>query len=623
MGTFYRGCKLLSNTVVANYNEGKFFNDKTKSMERITDGINKYNVQFLSELKNISADFYTLITTEKIAIKLMKFNSNANQGEIGNLWNLIKSQGGTIRYNRVLRKALKTYGIAKKKLFDELTIEINKEKDRVIRNRQLVLQLLRDYGLGKILDIIEDEHGMNMCEHIKEFTLAKDLDIGIGLNKEDTEELREYYEKLEDEYIAYLRELASKNGMSFDNELSESLVKHRQIVENRHNQIKEEKAQKREDNKRETALASMDKDNSGLFHDINAGCYDKMMRINPSIAEYMRDKLTRLGGKAYYIAVSKYEAVYYIREDGKLTKDIRKANLFKTAEEAEIFYNTVKDTNYEIKISYYRVYALNNPDKVSNITTQEVKDLVIRQQITKNEQEINALGAILSDNTLYDNDKKLVKEILLRTYGYNTNRTDATFTMFKITDKNGKFKFVGVNDELGTFVTYPSYTKALKTITNTDEEERYKQCIINFISDNYKGLTLDIIKTKFDSKWYAERLKEIKKEHNKILRDLNNPDKVIGQDYIKSIHILTNKLNELRNLGFNKVYFIIETSNKNIRDRYSYGLIKYRKDSSVQKRTKDIGIMDLFTSLEEAEKALEIMFDASGSYVSKIVSIDI
>lgn len=626
MGTFYRGCKLLSNKVVANYNEGKYFNESTKLMEKITDPINKYNQQFLIELKDISADFYTLITTEKIAIKLMSMNSNANQGDICNLWNLIRSQGGTIRYNRVLRKALKTYGITKKKLFDELTIELNKEKDRVLRNRQLVLQLLRDYGLGKMLDIIEAEHGMNMCEHIQEYLLSKDLNIGIGLNKEDTDELKKYYEKLEDTYIDYLRELANKNGINFDNAISESLLNHRSIVEEKHQQILREKAQKKEDDKRGTALASMDKDNSGLFHDINAGCYDKMLRINSSIANDMRNRIGRLGGKAYYIAVSKYQTVYYIREDGKLTKDIRKANLFKTTEEAEIFYNTVKDTNYEIKISYYRVYALDAPDKTTDIvidSSGKTMTLTDKNMIYENNKKMseigNTLGKLLSaKDNLTLSDQKLIREILIRIHGYNCNRSDGQFIIFKASNDNGKVQLIGREGNSFKFVS--SYLKAVKAVPGEDLQI-YVNEIKKFLDEKSPKSGLVIEKISFNSKWYAEMLDRINNKHINVLKKLNNLENCLGELEYKDVQNFAEKLIYLKQQGAERVWLVTELKESDTAIKYAAtrttgnGVETYK---SVLFKSANI-----YTNYEEACIALQEYFDPSGLIVSKLLEIQL
>ena len=625
MGTFYRGNSLLNNKVVENYLDGKYFNNSTKAMETIPVGINKYNLAFLDQLTESSKDFYTLIITEKIAIKLMQLNSNKNEAEIRNLWNLIKSQGGTIRYNRVFRKALKKYGITKKVLYNEIEKEINKQKDRVIRNRALIISLLKEYGLGSLLEIVEKENGMNICEHIKDFTLKHDLDIAAGVNRDDSDELKEYYENIENTYIDYLKDTASKYGINLDNAIADDLLKHREIVDKRIQDIKQSKADKKELDKRLMAFEAMDKDNSGLFNDLNRDWYDKFTRINETMAMQMRERLSVLGGEGWYVAICKQSTVYYIRADYKTTKDIRKTPLFETAEDAEKFYEIAKSKEYEVRISYHKVYRLENPDKKSYVqvpgsekqTTKTEQQLIYESN--KKMSEINdTLGKLLSTDakelTIYD--QRTIKDILMSQHGLDCSRSDGQFMLFKATDTDGRVKLIGVEETNGVrtglkFVSH--YMNALKAYPGENIQE-YLGLIDIFLKHKTRksGVVTEVIN--FDSKWYKSALDTLNKEYTTVIDMLYNPDKHYGHKNSGNVQRFSDRLVELKNNGASKAWIIAYLCTGN-------GKMQYLTKNNGQ--NINVGLSKIYTTYEDALTDLKNYPAKTCSTVPKIFCIDL
>ena len=441
MGTFYRACKLLTNKVISNYNEGKYFNEKTHSMELLTQGTNKYNLQFIKEVKDISTDFYVLITLEQIAIKLMKMNSNSNEAEIRNLWNLIKAQAGTIRYNRLLRHSLKTYAITKKKLLDELTGEMYKQRDRVKRNNTLIIQLLRDYGLGKIIDLVEKENNTTIFEHIKQYALNNDYDMVRGLNigkdEDKTEELNNYYSQIQDSYIEYLRTLAQAHNLSFDNEISAELTAHRELIQERSRQIDEAKAKERADAKSTEAYTAMDKDNAKIFSDLNSNWWENTKRMGQTTAEHLRSRLQKYGGIVYYIALCKKSVVHYISENSEVKQSLFTMKYFRSAEEAEMHIQNLKLSNSEIAKYFHKVYKLEVSELIKE--NQQIIQLPFKQNTKHgNDQKQPHTAGHRKHNDLIRNIRHLLRQYLQIRFGDRHN------TSHQETHKYNKPEFTGL-----------------------------------------------------------------------------------------------------------------------------------------------------------------------------------
>ena len=288
MGTFYSGGN-YKDIVEEQYIQGFVMENGNKiPLKKATS---KYNIDFIHKLNSISTDFYSIITAEHIAIKLLRMNSEYDKGEEGNLWALIKAQSGTIRYNRLLKKALKTYIVDRKSVYNSIKNAIAKQEDRVARNSDLVVNLLKDYGLSDIIELVEKENNMAFLEHIKDYTDKIGKTLIFGVNNTDEDEIKEYYSSIEDAYINYLKDLAKINNITLDNAISERLKVNRQFREKIKEDIKQDKRATKDLKIARLIKESLDKDNLKLSRELNSDRFHPPKKLDIHTIETLYKKL--------------------------------------------------------------------------------------------------------------------------------------------------------------------------------------------------------------------------------------------------------------------------------------------------------------------------------------------
>lgn len=354
MTTFYKGAKgnSLKDKVLQNYIDGIYIN-KYNQTEKLTADINKYNKKFIKEINNINTDFYMLTIAERIAIELFKLNSNHKYSELNNLYRLISAQINTIKYNKVLRTALYTYGITKQSIFNQLELSINMQKGRLDRNKQLLLSLLDDYGLTNIIKLIEEDNNTTFLEHVRLYVVLLYKESNNHTDYID----KEYYDELVNSYIQYVKDLASKQNINIDNNISESLLKHREILKDRIDKANKELRESKEKEKAAKQLNLIEEDNTLLNNDINSNWDEGTYKLHYRLLNNLREECRNLGGKAFYCAIAKGSQVYYIKENSELTASFTKAKKFNNNVDAKDLIERAinrdeKLKNYNISIQY-------------------------------------------------------------------------------------------------------------------------------------------------------------------------------------------------------------------------------------------------------------------------------
>lgn len=329
MTNFYKGNKLLNNGIVDNYIKGFYF-DKDKGVKiPIQTGTNKYNAQFVSQLNELNIQFYALIRANNILLKLLKMHNKTENSDIGAIYGLMRAQSGTIKYNKILKNALKTYEIRQQKIYDEIKKELEVQQDRVVRNRSLISQNLSDFDLNCIKEFISTLDGetdskyknnnvYDIVDHILDYTdkYNKDIEYKPKLSDKTPEE---YYEELDNSYIKYLLENAETSGVDLFNQISDSLQHHHEVKTQQAIKAKQEKEERKAAERRNKALNTIGNDNSKINADINNCVTSKISgRLSYDSAYNLRSIVDNFGGIVYYIAFCKTSLIKYLSKESKI-----------------------------------------------------------------------------------------------------------------------------------------------------------------------------------------------------------------------------------------------------------------------------------------------------------------
>lgn len=595
MGTFYKGYK-QKNIVLEQYFQG-YVTENNKKVP-LKEGTTKYNAQFIQDINRLNSSFYSIMEAEKIAIKLLKMNSNYNEAFGSNLWNLIKAQGGTIRYNKVLKKALKSYRVDRQIVYDNIKRDIVKQEERVKRNSELVLSLLKEYGLGQIIDIIEKENNVTLFEHIKLYTDNVGKDLTFGANRDDIEEIREYYESLEDSYIDYVKEIASKNGLNIDNEVSDSFKEKIELMEEKKKRIKKEQKERKVEAKYNKSLQALSNDNMELQKEINSDRFGKRDRLSYEITSDLHRYITKLGGKAWYIATTRGINPEYYNVSGKLSHAASRIEWFKNKEDALQVLENNKELFDGRVVKVFNIVLLNKLIQQNNDI-----DRLGKLQNTQRVEIDSVYGDILSKADPDFIEKYDIAKILKEGNQYNFENSALQFSVFKVKeviDNKIETSYLQINNnQISKCSEFIDATR-LFGINDTNLIDQ----IQSKLGNNKKVIE---VKIGFDSLWYKSRIKESIKKHQKYLNIIKNnvPDLTpAGQKNVRQGLII---MDEYKLSGLSELYYILLI---NVQNNYSFEENERCYYTDRYKKTINTNVFyytKWFTNKEEAfKKALEI-----------------
>lgn len=434
---FYSGCNIVKDTTIDNYLKGLYYDRKLGRKTPIPEGINKYNKQFILQLNDLNMQFFGLLRADSVLLKLLKMHEHTSYGDLNILYNLMRAQGGTIRYNKLLKSALKKYEIRKQEIYDEIKKELNMQEDRIIRNKGSINNLMNDFGLDCLRESIEKSTGRNIVDDILQFTIDNDKNTdfkSLAETEEDRKkEVNAYYDNMDKEYIDYLLQNAKTEGINLFEQISDDLKHHHELVQQRNVERKQREAEKKQSDKKDKAMFAMNSDNSKLnsaINDNNAiikaeewyGEHTKHTylegRISIQKAIQLRNLLDELGGIGYYISLSKQTAVKYITSAGRITDSILTSVWFTDLEDCEQWIESIQQLD-ELKGYYIK------PQKLCLVGKQaEQKKLtaqIKRELSSRDSDSNNSSGGNSNDNSGLKEElfKKVVNNKIKQSIFYN------------------------------------------------------------------------------------------------------------------------------------------------------------------------------------------------------------
>ena len=373
MANYYKGNKLLNNNIVNYYIKGLYFDKANGKKLPLQEGTNKYNAKFVQQINELNVQFYALIRANNILLKLLKMHSKAAYSDIGAVYGLIKTQSGTIKYNKVLKSALKTYEIRHQKIYDELKRDLASQEDRIKRNRELVNKNISDFGLDCIKEFIYNTTGSDIVDHILHYTdeYNKDIEYRPQLSDKTAEE---YYEELDNSYIKYLLDNAETSGVNLFNQISDNLKQHHKYKEQTILKAKQAIAEKKAEEKKAKAMNAIGNDNNLLNSSINNCVYgggkDNLgNRFSLDTALSLREIVDNFGGIGYYIALCSASTVKYLGKNLDVVGGITKALWLASEETAKELVEVLK-TREELSKMHISIQNIKIISKIAAVQNE-------------------------------------------------------------------------------------------------------------------------------------------------------------------------------------------------------------------------------------------------------------
>lgn len=350
--------------ILEDFTEG-FYIDRQKGVKvQLKTSPNKYNKDYIYKFNCMQEKYLALLLFARVTTLIIEGCEGYERVDTGIMYKLVQSYSGTINYNRVLKKALKVYGIDRKRILEALENNFMQESERAERNFRLIKEFYDEYNMTGLIELVSRDSGMSIEKHLIYF-----LDNSIRLENEGG---KQYYDRVVNAYAEYMKSIALKNGVDLSGFVSDALKKHREY---RH-KVASDVQKSIEQEKKMRAEAKAQK----AFMESNA-----IVNNNVASIERGKDNHTRLhdyisgnGGIMYYIAQCKKSKVYFIVTDnfnqllygdeeddlqeywGKrygnkiLTGDICKAKFFVTEDLARAYLDNIKDRE-EIKGTYFSI----------------------------------------------------------------------------------------------------------------------------------------------------------------------------------------------------------------------------------------------------------------------------
>lgn len=553
----------------------------------LKDGCNKYNIKFIKELGELRYAFQVLIVTDRVVIKLLEMNANHKNGDTGNIWNIIKGNAGTLSFLETFKNALKKYAIDRQSTIDAFEIYFQKQWERVNRSKLILSNLLEDYGLTKLMNVVETHSGKNLFDDLKSFVAERDD-----------------YDIIVEEYTEYLVKLANENNLSLDNNISESLKTHREFVHNKAQSRKIEKEQKKLESKEARLIRLLKNDSANIQHDIFASYYDRMMKLSRNQASIIFSRVNKLGGSVWYISLTRGSSVVYMQIDKSTTRLPEKAVLFLTEKDAEVFLtNVMKESTY---ISSYRTH-------IARLITNNDTSNGLSPVLFKDSNGVALIDGDYLGDKLGVNEAAFVKEAILKTNGHLTNKPVIDLYIYMVLPKSKGFenkeaiKFIGMDDDKPIIVE--SLTEAFTFKIDDMSEAR-----LNQIKLLYSDMDISEYNIKFSSKWYEDKIKDL----NNVNRDLRNalkyryprkPEFNCSEDLLNR---LRERLNDMASQGIPMAYYLVEKKRTDV--------TFYKSDCKLG-RTKSIALMTLFNNKQDAYNTYISEYNPKGTSVIRIMGI--
>ena len=347
-------------------------------------------------------------------------HEHTSYGDLNVLYNLMRAQGGTIRYNKMLKSALKKYAIQKQEIYDSIKRDLTTQEDRVIRNKKLINDIMSDFGLDCLKEFIQETTGKDIVDDILQFALDNDKDMDFkGQTDADEEtqkkEVQSYYDNLDNEYIDYLLSNAKNNGVELFKTISDSLEQHHNRQEQRALERKQREKEYKQQVKQNKALTAINDDNCKLNIAINANdklsdyardgvSYKLENRISMKDAIALQKLINNLGGISYYIAVCKESKIYYIKGTEGLTASILRARWFSELKQAKAALEKLMEVEQYSKNDYC-------------IQIQKLQT-VARKTETLN--ELDRVKEIINKQLIYHSDETAICNKILNKYLVDT-----------------------------------------------------------------------------------------------------------------------------------------------------------------------------------------------------------
>lgn len=618
MGTFYKGNNILNDRILDNYLKGIYIDPKGNK-EIISNKINKYNVETIKHVKELNCQWYPLIMLEQIAIKLMKLNSDSSSYECRNVFNLIQSQSGTIRYNRLFISTLKKYAIDKQKVYDSINKAIGKQEERLDRNEKLIMTMLKDYGLGDIIELVEKSNNMSIKEHIYLFLEEQEESIDVIFNVDNKEDKVKYYDKLTDSYISYISNLAEKNGISLNNDLSQSILEHRQLINDRIQKQKEENKERKLNNKQTSAYNAIQNRGSILQRDMMSGCFDDKLLLDENRSYRLFKRVSDLGGTAWFIGASRGQRVTYVGKDNKKTDDFNKMLLLKNKADADkVIANIKADTRHELSTANLlsqRLTTITNYDGIGTVSNLESRT---KGMIDALEIELNSIDSASGYS-------QAVRDMLLRNQGIQIEIATLKAVVYVASDlETNDLKFVGINKGNIGIAKHKCNTAIFSL------EEVNRNNITQVIETSLPGYKIVRHNINLDSKIFNKKLQLAKFEETLVnmaaqgkytqglaysVRCGKNKD--ITLDVSKHLverysNVRVGKfkarIDQYKESGYTEVYLIYDTSDGG----------KFYADHLDSRRTQSLSMAYIFTDLDSAINAAKLLYSTISSEINII-----
>lgn len=326
----YKPNDIFNNKITENYLMGIRVNSKGIK-EKLSTNINKYNKEIIEEVSKINTEFYKLISTNKVLIKVIE-RYHGDISELKNISNIIYGQSGTIKYNRALKYALRKYGITHRDVYEALRNDIGKQKDRLKRNERIIRMLLDELGLLEIYKVVEDTTSMKFGDYLVYLEANSNIDKPSCL---DVEAEKKYYEDLTNYQFGAVIGIIDSHKINVDSTIKESLLNNRKRLatcKNKDNELEIDLLIKIED--------KLKVNSCNIQRDITTSYYESLAELNRHEATELIYEIEKIGKEVYYVNMIRYKnksqsEVGYCDEHFRVTYDVLEMKLFMSKQEAE------------------------------------------------------------------------------------------------------------------------------------------------------------------------------------------------------------------------------------------------------------------------------------------------
>ncbi len=650
---FYSGCNIVKNYTLDNYTDGYYFDKKLGQRVPISKGVNKYNKQFLIQLSDLNMQFFGLLRADSIMVKLLKMHEQTYHGDLNTLYNLMRAQGGTIRYNKLLKQALKTYEIRKQVIYDAIKDDLDKQGDRVKRNKRLLDELMTDFGFESLKEFIQNTTGRSIVDDIIQFSLDNNKNFDFKSLSSDKEtanaEINAYYDKLDNEYIDYILKTAEQQGIELFKQISSSLEHHHNVRE----QMQIERKQREQKYKQEvkeqktTQLINIDNvelnklinDEEVLAHyayytsDDNNRYYKG---LSGKTVTNIRKLVDTVGGMGYYIAICKAKTVNYIavnrfnNSELKVTTSVLKADWFNSLDEAKEALTLVKKQSdlKDFSISIQKLQTRVHKKATDNIEGTIKKKVIEQIQFNKRRFITKVIASSLVNATTCEyNCKPTIKVIAYYKIG-TSGDIDIKYLLTKKLEQSEKSLSIPYtkNNTQNEFMGSIGVDFSCLAFIVSDSNNTYRISKENKESLGVKGYKAIICEITID---ISERLQEIREKQlhkfNEVAYVLINnntnlniiADELGETSYIHSEQMrkkIMGRLYKLKEQGIQTVYAVAGADNIGT-PQFMTNKMNY--SDCVSYNTA------FFKTPEETIEAIKLSLDKNKSLVCTIFSLDL